>query len=310
MTNHSIILEKYKGRSSRVTCPSCGKKNEFTRYIDTNTGDYLSEDVGICNRVDNCGYHRTPKEYFDELKAKGIDTGSYSGTKKPYTPPIQKPISFFSEDTLIKSMNATETNNFVSFLENRFGTDKAAKLKNRFAVGTSKHWNGATVFWQIDNLNRIRTGKIMLYDTNTGKRIKEPFNHINWAQSVLKIDNFNLEQCLFGLHQIRCVDLDKTIAIVESEKTAIIAHAFMPQFCWLATGSKAGLSAKRLEPLFGRKVILYPDLNGFNEWSNKMLEIKKELSLNITISDLLEVNADDDDRKKGYDLADYLLSSE
>jgi Domain of unknown function (DUF6371) len=149
----------------------------------------------------------------------------------------------------------------------------------------------------------------MLYDPTTGKRIKEPFNHINWVQSVLKIENFNLEQCLFGLHQIRYVPLEKTIAIVESEKTAIIAHAFMPEYCWLATGSKAGLSAKRLEPLFGRKIILFPDLNGFDEWNKKMVEIKKELNLNITISDLLEVNADDEDRKKGYDLADYLLDN-
>jgi hypothetical protein len=137
MNNHSIVLEKYKGRSSRSTCPNCGKKNEFTRYIDTDTGEYLGEDVGMCNRVDNCGYHRTPKEFFNELKAKGIDTGSYSATKKPYNPPIPKPISFFSEDALGKSMNATAPNNFVLFLENQFALQLA-----RQSIGLAQRFFG------------------------------------------------------------------------------------------------------------------------------------------------------------------------
>ena len=34
-------------------------------YIDTeNNNQYLSERVGKCNRLDKCGYHYTPREYF------------------------------------------------------------------------------------------------------------------------------------------------------------------------------------------------------------------------------------------------------
>ena len=34
-------------------------------YIDTeNNNNYLSERVGKCNRLDKCGYHYTPREYF------------------------------------------------------------------------------------------------------------------------------------------------------------------------------------------------------------------------------------------------------
>lgn len=70
----------------------------------------------------------------------------------------------------------------------------------RYKVGTSKYWDGATVFWQTDNQNKVRTGKIMLYNPETGKRIKEPYNHVTWVHSVLHKGDYNLKQCFFGEH--------------------------------------------------------------------------------------------------------------
>ncbi|MBK9025621.1 MAG: hypothetical protein IPL69_17065 [Saprospiraceae bacterium] len=48
---------------------------------------------------------------------------------------------------------------------------------------------------------------------------------------------------------------------MESEKTAIIASVYLPQFTWLASGGKAGLTKDKLEVLKGRNVNLYPDRN-------------------------------------------------
>ncbi len=45
------------------TCPKCGRKHSFTRYIDTETNIYIDEKVGICNRAINCGYHYSPKKF-------------------------------------------------------------------------------------------------------------------------------------------------------------------------------------------------------------------------------------------------------
>ena len=39
---------------------------------------------------------------------------------------------------------------------------------------------------------------------------------------------------------------DKPIALVESEKTAIIYSGLMPQYLWLATGGKSQLSQEKL----------------------------------------------------------------
>ncbi len=58
-----IQLETYKGIKSRHTCPACNSKGVFVRYKDER-GEYLSSDVGRCNRESKCGYHRKPKEFF------------------------------------------------------------------------------------------------------------------------------------------------------------------------------------------------------------------------------------------------------
>ena len=53
-------------------------------------------------------------------------------------------------------------------------------------------------------------------------------------------ENWELTQCLFGEHLLSAIDeKQKTVALVESEKTAIIASCIMPKYIWLATGGKS-----------------------------------------------------------------------
>ena len=112
-----------------------------------------------------------------------------------------------------------------------------------------------------------------------------------------------MKQCLFGEHLLK--DKTKSIAIVESEKTAVIASVYLPQFIWLAVGSLTNLTNEKCRVLAGRTVILFPDLNGFEKWSNKAKELS-HITI-FTVSDLLERKATDAERKQGLDLADYLI---
>jgi hypothetical protein len=201
------------------------------------------------------------------------------------------------------SLQKHEANHFVKFLIGLFGVEVSKELISCYFIGTSKYWEGATVFWQIDISGKVRTGKIMLYSPTTGKRVKEPFNHITWVHKALKQPEFELRQCLFGEHLLH--DKTKPVAIVESEKTAIIASAYLPQFIWLAVGSLNNLNAEKCLVLKGRTVILFPDLNGFEKWSNKAMELS-HLAV-FTVSDLLERKATEAERKQGFDLADYLV---
>ena len=67
MNDYRYQLEKYRGRGSRYVCPQCGREYVFTRYVDThNNNTYLSDNVGKCHRVDKCGYHYTPHQYFED----------------------------------------------------------------------------------------------------------------------------------------------------------------------------------------------------------------------------------------------------
>ncbi|MBK8243266.1 MAG: hypothetical protein IPK88_07565 [Saprospiraceae bacterium] len=219
----------------------------------------------------------------------------------------------------------SKSNNFVEFLIHYFGSEVASQLVSKYCIGSSKHrfkhkdypnyesQAGATIFWQKDINGKVRTGKIMLYNTTTGKRIKEPFSHISMVHSSLKLPDFELRQCLFGEYLL--FDKSKPVAIVESEKTAIIASVYFPQFIWLATGGLENLTYGRCKVLKGRKVILFPDLNGYENWTRKAKEFS-DIG-NFEVNDYLEKKAIEfanehnielaELRKEGFDLTDVLM---
>lgn len=288
--------------STRHRCPGCGTEKTFSRYIDTATGEHIHPNVGRCNRESNCGYHYTPKQYFQANKILPDTSTIYR--PRPVTPP-RRPASFIPVEVFKASLNPTafEANHFVIFLVDLFGAEVASELVSRYFIATSKHWTGATVFWQIDTKGKVRTGKIMLYNPATGKRVKEPFSHIYWVHKAIQQPEFELRQCLFGEHLL--IDKAKPVAIVESEKTAVIASVYLPQFIWLAVGSLTNLNAERCNILKGRTVTLFPDLKGFEKWNSKAKELS-HLAI-FTVSDLLERKATEAERELGLDIADYLL---
>jgi hypothetical protein len=303
MVNYKFILEPYKGMNTRYRCPSCQQRDKtFSLYIDKETGEHIHPSVGRCNRESNCGHHYTPKQYFQDNNIS-FDKPQPKAYKPRPIPPQPKPISFIPFKVFKASLKGHDANNFVKFLIDLFGVEVASELVSRYFIATSKHWNGATVFWQIDTRGKVRTGKIMLYSPTTGKRVKEPFNHINWVHKALKQPEFELRQCLFGEHLL--IDKTKPVAIVESEKTAVIASVYLPQFIWVAVGSLTNLNAEKCSILKGRTVTLFPDLNGFEKWSSKAKELS-HLAI-FTVSDLLERKATEAERNQGFDLADYLI---
>ena len=304
MSEHKYILEPYKGMNTRYRCPApnCGKGKTFSLYIDTETGEHIHPTVGRCNRESNCGHHYTPKQYFQDNNIS-FDTHQPKAYKLRPVTPQPKPVSFIPVEVFKASLKAHETNHFVQFLINLFGVEVASQLVSRYFIAASKYWEGATVFWQIDTKGNIRTGKIMLYSPTTGKRVKEPFNHINWVHKALKQLEFELKQCLFGEHLL--IDKTKPVALVESEKTAVIASVYLPQFIWVAVGSLTNLNAEKCSILKGRTVTLFPDLKGFEKWNNKAKELSHLAT--FTVSDLLERKASEAEKKQGFDLADYLI---
>lgn len=300
------ILDNRSGKK-KFRCPSCGHSKTLTLYIDRITHDYLDEAIGICDRINNCNYHLSPKDYFITNPSKLSMRNSIVPLK--YCP-IEKPTSYINNSLLAESMDMPKfKNHFYNYLAKIFSIEYADILFERYRIGSSNKWPGACVFWQIDIEQKIRTGKIMLYNPFNGKRIKEPYSHIAWMHKELKQEReFNLKQCFFGEHILK-YEPGIPVAIVESEKTAIICYALFPEYIWLATGSAGGLNTEKCKVLKGRNVILFPDLGAaYKMWSEKVKIIRAELSLNIWVSDLIEKRTEEEiDRYKGFDLVDFIL---
>lgn len=190
---------------TRHTCPAYERPRCFARYIDTEGKIEFPNNAGRCDHEQPCGYHFTPKDYFAEHPLAKEEL--YSSDSTNYKPtPIILPPSFIEKATMEQTLRGYKQNNLCCFLSEQLGEDKALQLVHRYHVGTSKYWEGATVFWQIDTTGRVRTGKIMLYNPETGKRVKQRFKHITWVHSLLKRPNYNLSQCFFGEHLL---DADK-----------------------------------------------------------------------------------------------------
>lgn len=304
---YRYTLERYKGKSTRYKCPQCGanRSKTFVRYVDTYTGLYVADDVGKCDREHNCGYHYTPSQYFTE---HGITPDS---SPPPKVEVIEKPIpvSYIPNDVFKQSLTAYETNSFVKYLHTLFDADTVNQLIARYFLGSTIKRQGGVIFWQVDAEGNIRTGKIMYFNPVTGKRLKEP-NALGWVHAQ-KYDaehymypEYNLQQCFFGEHLLK-EDKVRKVAIVESEKTAIIASVYMPDFIWLATGGIYGLNADKFKSLKNRDVILFPDINAYDDWVKKAKHLSGDAR--IVVSDYLEKNANDEQRKQGLDIADFLV---
>lgn len=176
----------------------------------------------------------------------------------------------------------------------------------------------------------IRQVKEMAYDPNTGKRIKEGqsvfkydyktnsyqidndgFRILYAGKSLMKDYDFENKLCFFGEHLL-AGELNKPIAIVESEKTAIICDICMPDYIWLATGGKNGCKWTTEEVYqvlkdANQPITLFPDLNATEDWAEKA-EILLAAGLDVSIYDLEEQEGiTEEDKAKGLDIGDYLI---
>lgn len=248
--------------------------------------------------------------------------------REPQQPPA--PIYSLPHEVMSKTIGHYDRNEFARFLSSRFGYAIAAELLERFHVGTSNRWPGACVFWLIDEQDRVRGGQITLYD-QSGHKVKRTYTDseghpktkvcITSVRAALKWkyrditppdwlaalpDDAETWPVVFGLPQLKDTPPDRPVALVEGPKTAIICSHLLPGFVWLAVGGKSYLKPERLAALKGRVLMLYPDLNAFDDWQ-KRADVLRAEGFRVDVSDVLEQLATDEDRAKGLDLADFFL---
>lgn len=305
-------LLKYQGKKTRLTCPQCGRPHCFAPYVDDKE-NIVGPEYGRCNHEVSCGYVMYPpsepkwNEHYPKYNTSYNRPKTSTITRFPAKAPLTQSICTIPTEIVQKSVRTKPLSDLLHFLLTLFDFDTINRLVDEYKIGVTK--GGDTVFYQIDQEGKCRTGKVMKYDRETGRRIKDTstVTPITWVHSLLKRQGvlpkeWEISQCLFGEHLLKLYP-DRIVCLVESEKTAIICSALIPDCIWLATGGKGQLN-DRVEILHGRRVIAFPDVDGYETWCQKA---KERPHLNIIISDLLERIASDDDREKQIDIADLLI---
>jgi len=317
--------------SKKFKCPQCGQKR-FVRVIDTETMDYLPDHVGRCDRESSCGYEYKWSEW---LKEQGDKSQPFIEVKPVEAP---KPVDFLPFEYLQQTVRLYERNYLFLFFCSLFKKEVALSVFKQYLIGTSNYWKGATLYWQVDEEERLRQCKIMLYNPETGKRVKEgagvkrfdrksktyiPETALDDCSKIYgkylseATKAMNLEQCFFGQHLLTEYP-DKEVCIVESEKTALICSVYLPNYIWLATGGASGCKWREYnvyKVLKGRSVTFFPDYGFFNkktektcyqEWCERVERIKDVIPGKIRVSNLIETRLANLERKD-QDLADLLI---
>lgn len=342
--SHRYSLEK---GSKKYYCPECDKKT-FVLYIDTETGDYLPNHYGRCDRESKCSYHLNP--YLDGY-AKAIkeqEKGYRSEfpnnwkpmQKKEIPQPTHEPV-FFDFDTFKQTLQPEhyEKNTFIQNLFNRvqfpFEVDEVTKVIQLYRLGTvaNGYRAGANTFPFIDVKGNVRAVQVKKFDeqSHTEKNGTDYLHSIiekhhtrnnklipEWLSKYIQQDK--KVSCLFGEHLLKLYP-NNPIALVEAPKTAVYGTLYfgLPEtsesLIWLAVYSKSSFTFDKLKALQGRFVYVFPDLSKsgdtFKEWETKAREFERRLTgTRFIFSDLLEQLAPERDKSEGYDLADYLIKQD
>ena len=235
-----------------------------------------------------------------------------------------------------------------AMVANGYLTDsQVQQAAQRYRLGVSR--DGAVIFWQIDDCGLLRDGKIMHYRPDCHRdHDRKP----TWATYLMRKSGrlpeyWNADHCLFGLHPLTTTDFtddtddlttnctnytnlaaqpennplnpfnlwsNKTIAVVEAEKTAVIMSAIRPEYLWLATGGKTELSVARLSPLQGRRIILFPDTDTtgqtYRDWYAIAEAAASVFGHPVTVSSILEQRATAAQRAAKIDIADLLFPNQ
>lgn len=316
MKSYRYSLEK---GSKKHLCPGCGKKS-LVRYIDNSNGQYIPEKYGRCDHESKCAYHLNP--YKDGYSIGG---GNDPFTFK-YNRPKAQPTYFIPEQILNDTLNGYENNRFIQNLLKIAPVSDVEKAIALYRVGTinDDSRSGEVAFPYIDIYGNIRAIQVKQFDemNNTTRtnflhsifRKRHNYhspNYPEWLTNYLKNEGY--VTCLFGEHLLTQFP-NNPIALVEAPKTAIIGmlyHGFPEtpgSLLWLAVYNKSSLTLKKCKALKGRDIVLYPDLNAYNDWGEKAKQIISNLSgTRIFVHDILENITSEEEREESSDLADFLI---
>ena len=260
----------------KMVCPNCGQRR-FVPYVLTEDNETIvNPDWGRCDRESSCGYWMKPN----------------GNVQLPDTARIVKPVEPLRFDHTCGIPN--RFNSLMPYAEWLVGKEKAEKAFELYNVTTM--YGDWCVFWQVAKDGTIRAGKAIRYVS--GHRDKTQTPPVKWLHKDKALKSFYtgeaLEQCFFGEHLLTegC-----KVAVVESEKTALLMSAIRGDYVWLAAGGSCNLqNPTKNKVLDGYNVTVFPDNGMFVKW--RQIALPKGWVVNETCLPERE------GMKDGYDILD------
>ena len=118
------------------------------------------------------------------------------------------------------------------------------------------------MFWQISQTGDPRAAKIFNY-----KKVGHREGYPNWHHTLVLEMECQLKQTFFGAHLIPNYNLP--IAVAEGAKAAVIMSIIRPEYIWISTESKGGLSKSKCKSIAEYNVTLFPDAGCYELWKGK-----------------------------------------
>ena len=218
--------------------------------------------------------------------------------------------------------------------------EQMRRAARRYRLGATK--NGGVIFWQMDAEGVIYDGKVMYYREDCHR---DKLHHPTWVSTLLThrhhwpdADRLTTRHCFFGTHLLErrrtteqrgrksnlfsgrknslfCESGERGIAVVESEKSAVILSELFPHYLWLATGGMGNVQPDSFRPLRGHRVVLFPDTDpdgtAYRRWYEAAQTVMQqpfwEGSPPITVSPLLELHATPKQKAAKIDIVDFIF---
>lgn len=290
--------------SKKYSCPGCGHKT-FVVFLETNSNNIVdAQQYGRCDRENSCGYYQYP--------SKDLNNSDFKVSNQ--TKAVENIKQLFPEESMVRAVTDGTNSLLGPFHEFMYNLGIPKEHLMKWGV----HGNGDdpqylfTVFLHRNLQGQVCNFKWFKYKVD-GHRDQD-FNSYSLEQpkSQGASTQWRYMFCLFGEHLLD-PSKRRIVCVVESEKTAVMASYFYPQFDWVACGSNGGLTdgtagkPDKVSPLLGRTVYWVCD-------SDKASRMRNEQGKVYPSSIRHLINAIDDfhivdlwpDRSDGFDLGDAI----
>ena len=308
LTKVELQLKFDPKRNKKIATPCCNKSNTDGKFVNYKG---LPPNFGYCH---SCGSTTLPPALFKDEKG---DEFVWNNQTEKFDPLVlqnsngdviqpfyknvircntelqssKKEIKYIPKPLLLRVYGVRPENNLIAYIRNTYKSCDTQTVIQMYYLGTNK--DGGCVFWNINSKGFVQKAKVSYYKPD-GKRtqyFKVPYKNEDGYYS-----------CLFGEHLIDLPEnKEKSIILVESEKTAVICALHIDEYVWLAYGGINGLTKDKLKVLQGRKVILVPDIseNAVAIMKNKIHQLK-EMGINAKIWDMTNGKTDEQLKKEGW----------